>query len=189
MALTLETSDYKLIHAWWQGLEDRKGDRAALRRAISPEDILLQSAFHQFLSTSFQGMKLSESWQQPDNWYSAALLCGLLSKAKQDTGTKQVANGKSASFAKQLAMPAKGSSRPLMSETRFRRLQQSDSLDSFFLNMSRAIDLLKGKVNLESLTEDALRWCFEFETRANVAPKNRIALRWATDYFLNTPND
>ena len=80
-------------------------------------------------------------------------------------------------------MPKAGGTSPIMSELRFSRLQKSESIDSFYLNMSRAIDLLKGGVHLESMINDILSWCHEFEKGVNKEPRKRLAVRWATDYF------
>ena len=186
MVLQLKGQDQQILNKWWQWLDDNRGHRAKLRRATSPQDIMMMEPFFKFLNFNAQleesFYSLSEAWRAPDNLHTAATLCGLLSKVKTD------AKGE-LSFAAQLAMPNSGGSSPIMSELRFSRLQKSGSVDSFYLNMSRAIDLLNGSVHLNSMIKDILLWCQEFEKGANKEPRKRLAVRWATDYFTTLTNN
>ena len=80
-------------------------------------------------------------------------------------------------------MPNSGGNSPIMSELRFQRLQKSESVDIFYLNMCRAIDLLKGDVPIHSMIDDILLWYKEFQSGLDKEPLNRLAVRWATGYF------
>ena len=87
-----------------------------------------------------------------------------------------------ASFAEQLATPAK-SKKPPMSELRFQQLQKSRTTDEFYRRVIRAIRLLDGKVNIPSLANDIIHWHQEFDNQIDRKPSNRLAVCWATDYF------
>jgi len=70
-----------------------------------------------------------------------------------------------------------------MSELRFQQLQKSTSIDDFYRRIIRAIQLLNGQVNILSLANDIIHWHKEFEHQSSASPANRLAVRWATDYF------
>jgi CRISPR system Cascade subunit CasB len=70
-----------------------------------------------------------------------------------------------------------------MSELRFQQLQKSRTTDDFYRLVLRAIRLLDGKVNIPSLANDIIHWHREFDNKIARKPSNRLAVRWATDYF------
>lgn len=199
MGIKLQGNDQQILLKWWLWLDDNRGHRAKLRRATTPQDIMMMDAFFKFLKFTTkiddENDCLSDDWHKPENFYTAATLCGLLSKVKTnaaevltsialDENEQDLKKEKrTLNFASQLAMPNSGGSSPVMSELRFSRLQKSESVDSFYLNMSRAIDLLNGAVHLNSMIKDTLHWCNEFESGANKEPRKRLAVRWATEYF------
>ncbi|WDE12325.1 type I-E CRISPR-associated protein Cse2/CasB [Thalassomonas haliotis] len=199
MNLQITITDKQVLQAWWHWLDDNRGHRAKLRRATSPDDIMMTDAFFRFLKFSVKieegSLRLGNAWRDSNNLHAAATLCGLLSKVKEHA-TEQITikaldddnedyqkTKKRLTFPAQLAMPNNGGSSPIMSELRFSRLQKSESVDSFYLNMSRAISLLNGTVNIESLITDILDWYREFEHGADKEPRKRLAVRWATEYF------
>lgn len=194
--LKLSDEDFTVMESWWESLDLHRGDRAQLKRSRTPDEVLTQEAFANFVSYKTEVKteegkvrfrSLSQNWQNPDHFYAAALVCGLLCRVKVSSHQLSLLHkdeSKESSFAEQLARSKKGSDQPAMSKDRFQRLQQSRTIEEFFRNMCRAIDLLSGEVNLRSLIEDTLQWYREFFFGKNKSPKDRISVRWATDYFL-----
>ncbi len=188
----LNSAEKQALQSWHSWLDDNRGDRARLRRAESPEDILLTDAFFHFLA------KMPEQWQQSKPMLTSASIAGALSHVKTD---KRIASRiynskdsdapkKTASFAEQLATPFEGKSKAPMSELRFQQLQKSPTTDDFYRRIIRAIRLLGGNVNIISLANDIIHWHREFECQADHRqPANRLAVRWATDYFTALPKN
>jgi len=178
----LTFTEINTLQRWHHRLDDNRGDRARLRRAERPEDILLTDAFFNFLQ------QMPESWR--DKMLTSAAVAGLLSHVKKDRqalsrGYQPKDKNKqrnTASFAEQLATPAKSKKSP-MSELRFQQLQKSLSTYDFYRRIVRAIRLLDGKVNIPSLANDIIHWHQEFGNQIERKPTNRLAVRWATDYF------
>ncbi len=187
----LDYEDIKAIQHWHKNLDDNRGDRARLRRAESPEDILLTEAFAHFL----HDMPDSKRWR--DKLYISACVAGALSQVKADKQTHSRIHNKKdsdkvkviASFAEQLATPLEGKSKAPMSELRFQQLQKSTSPDDFYRRLIRAIRLLNGQVNIISLANDIIHWHKEFAHQSSHSPANRLAVRWATDYFTAQPKN
>ncbi len=199
MNLKLQQQDEQVLLKWWHWLDDNRGHRARLRRATIADDVMLTSAFFEFLSyraeTKEGSAKLCDSWREAENLFVSAMVCGLLSRVQSESSEqieKQIFNKTNrtlekkkapAEFAELLAKPNKGGSSPIMSELRFQRLQKSRSPDEFYLQMSRAIDLLGGSVPILSLVNDIIDWCREYEIGLDKNPQKRLAVRWATEYY------
>ncbi len=181
----LEYEDVQAIQKWHKSLVDNRGDRARLRRAENPEDILLTEAFSHFL----QQLPESDTWRK--DLATSACVAGALSQVKIDKQSNSRIHNKKdsdkakrmASFAEQLATPLEGKGKAPMSELRFQQLQKSTSPEDFYRRIIRAILLLKGQVNIISLANDIIHWHREFEHQSIYSPANRLAVRWATDYF------
>jgi len=165
----LTTEDEKSLLRWWAGLVNERGNRAMLRRAVKPEDVLLSPAFSEFLAI------MPESWRQDYRLLDSALIAAILARVK--------ASDEHNTFAKSLALPKQGGGKPPMSELRFMQLQKSRDPDEFFRQLARAISILDGKVNLLSLADGALHWLKEYRCGADKEPIKRLAVRWATDYY------
>jgi CRISPR system Cascade subunit CasB len=191
----LNAEEKQALQRWYAWLDDNRGDRARLRRAESPEDILLTDAFFHFLDNMD---KASPQWSQNKRMLTSASIAGALSHVKTDKQTPSKlynskatdAPKKSASFAEQLASPSEGKSKAPMSELRFQQLQKSPTTDDFYRRIIRAIGLLGGNVNIISLANDIIHWHREFEQQVDHRqPANRLAVRWATDYFTALPKN
>ena len=180
----LTLAEFNTLKRWHRWLDDNRGDRARLRRAERPEDILLTDAFFNFLN------RMPDSWREKKPILTSAAVAGLLAHVKEDRQTlskvfqpkDENKPKKRASFAEQLATPAK-SKKPPMSELRFQQLQKSRTTDDFYRRVLRAIHLLNGKVNISSLANDIIHWHLEFNHQIDREPAKRLAVRWATDYF------
>ncbi len=185
----LSFEEQKALQRWHHWLDDNRGDRARLRRAERPEDILLSDAFFHFLE------QMPEDWRERMPIFTSGAVAGLLAHVKEDRQTlskgyqpKDKEKPRNiASFAEQLATPAK-SKKPPMSELRFQQLQKSWTTDDFYRHVLRAIRLLDGKINMPSLANDIIQWHQEFDNQINRKPSNRLAVRWATDYFTVLQN-
>jgi len=182
----LSFEEQNAIQRWHKSLDDNRGDRARLRRAERPEDILLTDAFFHFLQ------RVPESWRENKPMLTSAAVAGLLSHVKADKQVPSIGYQSKdknkprniASFAELLANPVtKGDKKPTMSKLRFQQLQKSRTTDEFYLRILRSIRLLDGKVNIPSLANDIIHWHWEFENHIDREPAKRLAVRWATDYF------
>lgn len=181
----LAPEELKALLAWhrWLSGDDgdrggNRGDRACLRRAETPEDILLTDAFFHFLRQMPDGFpqKVSDDQRLP----VAATIAGLLAHVE--------VNDASAHFATQLGS-AKDKTKPPMSELRFQQLQKSPTVEDFYRRMLRAIRLLGKTANVVSLANDIIHWLKEFNQPIGRYPKDRLAVRWATDYFTALPKN
>ena len=145
----LSEQDQQALTAWWHWLDDNRGERAQLRRAQSPDDILLTAAFAKFLQhmPGYWGVASGEK----GIWLSdAAMIAGVLARVKDASSAS--------SFAQALATPKEKGGKAVMSELRFQQLQKSRDEQEFFTRLCRAIALLGGTANILSLAESILHW-------------------------------
>lgn len=169
----LTSEDASSLLKWWSTLDNNRADRAQLRRAQSPGDILLTPAFSHFIQ------KMPSHWSENKRikLTDAAMVAAVTARiTKADPRY---------SFAKSLALPKEGGSKAVMSELRFQQLQKSRSEDEFFKRVCRAVDMLNRQANVASLADDILHWLFELRFGPASKPMDRIAVRWASDYFAN----
>jgi CRISPR system Cascade subunit CasB len=168
-----EAGTREKLRSWWESLDKNRGDRARLRHAERPEDVLLTEAFFRFLQ------QMPEEWAKPEDLLSSAMVVAALSHVKEPRDGE--------TFPTQLASPKQGEKRPRMSELRFQQLQKSRDPEEFFRRLLRAIGLAESKVNILSLAESILHWMNEYRYGANREPQKRLAVRWATDYYNALP--
>lgn len=168
----LDQDDCKALLLWWGWLDGNRGDRAVLRRVASPDDVLLTPAFAHFLQ------KMPARWTENGAipLSDAAMVAATVAKVRVHDENRK-------SFAKSLASAKEGGSKAAMSELRFQQLQKSRTPEEFFTRLSRAIDLLGRKVNIISLADDTLHWLSESRFGPARKPAERLAVRWASDYY------
>jgi CRISPR system Cascade subunit CasB len=147
---------------WWRELQDRRGDRAELRRARSLEAVIF-TAGYQRLWQRLRGA----GWSREDG---VALVAAVLAHAKEDDA--------SACFAAQLAASGHGD-KPRYSGLRFRRLLQNESWEELFEPAIRAVALIGGRANLADLAKGLYYW-----NHLN----HRTRREWAFDYYGANPN-
>ncbi|NLX52768.1 MAG: type I-E CRISPR-associated protein Cse2/CasB [Deltaproteobacteria bacterium] len=157
------------LRFWWESLDKNRGDRARLRRAERPDDVLLTEAFFRFLK------QMPEEWSAPKELFTSAIVAAALSHIEVPQNSE--------TFATQLALPKQGGKNARMSELRFQQLQKSRDPEEFFRRLLRAINLVENKVNIVSLAESILHWMNEYRNGADRDPQKRITIRWATDYY------
>lgn len=161
------------LRSWWASLEKNRGDRARLRRAETPDDVLLMEPFFRFLQ------QMPEEWANPQRVLSSTMVAAAFAHVRTIDGNE--------SFATQLAQPKQGFAKARMSELRFQQLQKSRDPEEFFRRLLRAIHLIENRVNILSLAESILHWMDEHRHGVNREPHKRIAVQWATDYYTALP--
>lgn len=164
----LKETDVRQLRNWWDALADAPGERARLRRAERPDDILLTEPFFRFLRL------MPANWTKPEHLQASAIVAGTLAHVKEH---------REGSFAGQLAARKKGGDKSVMSELRFQQLQKSRDPDEFFRRLLRAVQMLEKTVNLYSLADSILLWMKEYRWGADRLPNNRLAFIWANDYY------
>ncbi|HWV16180.1 MAG TPA: type I-E CRISPR-associated protein Cse2/CasB [Cellvibrio sp.] len=174
----LNEEDVSSLRRWWLALDDNRGDRAQLRRAANADDILLAPAFAHFLQAmphswvngkTSKGVFLSIS--------DMAIIAAVLARVKSEPQKADM------TFAKSLAAPKESGGKASMSELRFQQLQKSRTPEDFFTRICRAVNLLGGKANIASLADDIVHWLIEFRHGPASKPEDRLAVRWASDYY------
>lgn len=168
----LSPGEAECIRRWWNSLDDNRGDRAQLRRAQSPDDILLTPAFAHFLQL------LPKEWVEVAMLSDLAMVAAVLARVKTDVLDER------ATLAKNLATPKEGGGKAVMSELRFQQLQKSRTPQDFFTRLCRAVQLLGGRANVVLLTQDILHWLAEYRYGPSSKPEQRLAVRWASDYYM-----
>jgi CRISPR system Cascade subunit CasB len=150
-----------IVFGWWSTLKDRKGDRAELRRARSPQDLLLTPAFH-----NLNRRLASSDWRSPER---IALVAGVLAQVDE--------SDPSAAVPEQFALPPSGGSKARLSGLRFRRLLQNQTPGDAFIPMMRAVRLLNRRVNVYDLANSLYFW------------GDHVRRRWAFSYYSKAPNE
>jgi len=146
---------------WWGGLERARGDRAALRRCRSAQEIAFVPAFHR--------LRHDLSRIAPVDAEKLAVVAGILSHVRK--------NDYSLRFAQQMATSKDGGDRALVSGLRFRRLLKIEGRDDLYGAIVRIVRLLDGSVNIASLADGVYWW--------NERTKNN----WAFDYYDRAPEE
>ncbi len=154
---------------WWESLDKNRGDRARLRRAERPDDVLLTAAFFRFLQ------QMPSEWSDSERLISSAMIAAAASHVKEQEGGE--------SFATQLAFPKQNGKKARVSELRFQQLQKSRDPEEFFRRLLRTIRLAECRLNIISLAESILHWMEEYRFGTNREPQKRLAVRWGTEYY------
>lgn len=151
--------EHMVLLDWWQKLEDNRGDRAALRRAASIEQVMFNPAFHRL----WRGLK-GTKWQRAE---SVALIAALAARVRDNRPEK--------TFAAQLGSPPPGREKAALSGLRFRRLLQSRDVNELMQGCTRAIAMCGNNVNLLNLAESIYWW------------GDGVRKQWAFDYYDANP--
>lgn len=151
----------EILAEWWEGLPHDTGGRARLRRCKSPEEVMLEPAFHRLLTrlSALTG-KRAQALEESDIQRLAAI-AGLLAHV-------------SARSAKPLAeqMAESKGGRPLLSSLRFRRLLKQP-FEDLYPAMIRVIRQLDKRADISDLAQSIYYW------------GDRVRKRWALAYFPN----
>jgi CRISPR system Cascade subunit CasB len=149
-----------VVRRWWVMLDERRGDRADLRRARTPSAVAFLPAYHRLvLDLRRAGIRID-----PER---TAVIAGVLSHVERDDASR--------SFAKQAASEHNGKAR--LSGLRFRRLLAVDDLGELQTSLVRTIRLLDSAASVSNLAE-SIRWW-----------NDRTKKQWASDYYETAPNE
>lgn len=157
-----------------------RGTRARLRRCRDADDLLSERAAL-VLADRLIG-KGGGRWpliDEPATYLHVALAAGILARVKHDRE-----DGKT--LALHLGQLAPGSDRPVMSESRFRRLQEARNSHDLYLQWQRAVQLVE-TTDVAKLADDLLTWLAERNLPFGRG-SDSVKFRWAYDYYLN-PRD
>lgn len=186
----LSSAQAETVRDWWYALQPRgedepeprsefsmfsRRDRAELRRCADPDQVLLLGAFVR-LARALQ--RLEAGKQRPhftEDGSAYALVAGLLAHVETDLND-------GSSFGARLGETVE-SDRPQMSAMRFARLQTASAEADFFQLARRAIQLVGKKADVVMLADELLAWVWEFRGHQPDKPKDRLRVRWATEYF------
>jgi len=154
-----------LLLTWWQGLRDEPGDRAILRRAASPVDVVFCPAFHRLIGRlRTEGYPLGN-----DGSAGVAVVAGLAAHVREHAA--------GSSLARQMAGPRAVGSGARVSGLRFRRLLAVSDRAELYPLLIRVVRLLDGRVDVPDLARSAFWW------------NQRTRKRWAYDYYDATPSE
>jgi CRISPR system Cascade subunit CasB len=158
-----DSPETQALAAWWQVLNDNRGDRAELRRCATLAEVAFTSAYHR--------IRLTLGKLGAVNADALALVAGLAARVKTniegDTLAQQMATGK-----------PNGSA--CVSGLRFRRLLKTKEPDELFTAMGRIVALLNGSVNLQSLARSVYLWNDRYTD---------IRKEWAFEYYSKSPSE
>jgi CRISPR system Cascade subunit CasB len=155
-----DSPEMQALTAWWNALNDNRGDRAELRRCATLAEVAFTPAYHR--------LRLAVGRFGAPHDDSLALVAGLSARVKSDiadsTLAEQMATGK-----------VDGSAR--VSGLRFRRLLKSKESDELFTAMGRVVALLGSSANLQSLAKSVYFW------------NDRTRKQWAFEYYSKSPSE
>ncbi|WP_127476009.1 type I-E CRISPR-associated protein Cse2/CasB [Sulfurivermis fontis] len=150
-----------IVAGWWEGLQQDSGGRAQLRRCKSPDEVMLEPAFHRLLNR-MRGLLESDGNMPVDESYRRlAAVAGLLSHVKKPDNK---------ALAERMAESKGG--RPRFSSLRFRRLMK-ESFDDLYPAMIRVIRQLDKTASLSDLANSVFYW------------GDKVRKDWALAYFPN----
>ncbi len=136
---------FAILRAWWKGLEDDKGERAVLRRAVSLTGIMLSPAFHRLLNDLRRaGFGVSES-----RYPKLAAIAGLVARIRDEDGE---------SLARSMGTPRSSGGKAAVSELRMRRLLACDDIEELHTLLRRALALLDNQANIGELAATIWNW-------------------------------
>lgn len=163
---------------WWAKLHGQgadgvtvslRGVRAELRRCHTPDDVLLTEGFRSLW------MAVTKDEAKPSGDMIAwATVAAVLADVRVNSET---------SFAAALGSEREKSGKPYVSELRFSQLQKSSDSAAFLRRARRSVALLGQTTNVFSLADSVLHWHREKQGHYPEKPNQRLAVRWATDYF------
>jgi len=131
----------KALKNWHRDLEDNRGERAALCRAHTSDEIVFSAEYQRLYRHTFAKFDLNRE--------ALPAVIGLLARVRQHDERN---------LGKALASPTEKKSQAAVSEARFRRLLRCEDQDDLFIDMRRVISLLDKKANLFELANLVYRW-------------------------------
>ncbi len=143
----------KALLDWWTALQKDPGERAELRRCHTLNEAVLTPAYQRLRIALIKTLQGNEE--------GLAAVAGLLAHVKSPQFQP---------IARQMA--EKKNDKPVVSESRFRRLLKAKDQRELFIAMKRVLHLLDGNADLYTLAQAAYFW------------NERTRRDWANDYYL-----
>lgn len=175
---SLNDIEIKKIIDWAKLLEKkRRGDRAKLRRAATPDDIFISPEFHVFLNYLKEPLdselEEAETHQSEPNSNDRivflAIVAGLVARLDHNSH---------ASFPEAL-----GDKKKPYSEDRFQRLLQSRDENEFFRRMHTALHFLNGKASIRDVCLCISSWYKEYKLSMKVDMSEQFKFQMAKKYY------
>ena len=132
-----------LLRHWWQGLDDDRGSRAALRRAADITAVVMQPAYQRLHRRLLAAGWPDQAWRND----GLAAAVGLLAHVKQDSEQPLPA-----------AMGQRDGDKPRVSPLRFMRLLDSPDIEALFTGLRRTLPLLQHQADVRALATDVVKW-------------------------------
>ena len=132
-----------LLLRWWQGLDDDRGGRAALRRAPDITAVVMLPAYQRLHQRLRAAGWPAETWRDERLAAAAGLLAHVKAHAEQPLPA---------------AMSQRDGDKPRLSPLRFMRLLESADVDALFTGLRRALPLLQHQADVLALATDVVNW-------------------------------
>jgi CRISPR system Cascade subunit CasB len=154
------SAELKDFIAWWELLDEKRGDRAELRRCATLTEIVFTPAYHRLRQALCHYGAVHDD--------GLALVVGLAARVKS--------NDMNGTIAEQMASGKKDNS-ARVSGLRFRRLLKIEDKEVLFPAMGRIIALMDRRTNLSSLIQSVYFW--------NELSRKQLAF----DYYSKAPSE
>ncbi|MBN2180151.1 MAG: type I-E CRISPR-associated protein Cse2/CasB [Deltaproteobacteria bacterium] len=155
-----DSPESKALLEWWRGLENNRGDRAALRRCRSLTEVVFVPSYHRLRQELLHFGNVDSE--------GLAITVALAAQVKADNSEH--------TLAQQMALPKAGGSAKV-SGLRFRRLLKIQRREDMYHAMIRIMALLGSSLNLISLAESVYWW------------NDLTRKKWAFEYYTNAPSE
>lgn len=135
---------FAILRNWWQELDNKKGEKAALKRADSLTEVVFCPAYHRLIRTL-----RNAGYSVPESRYTKlAAIGGLAARIKEDLP---------GAFGAQMGALKPGD-KPILSELRVRRVLACDDLEELYMLLRRALGILGGNASLSGLAATIWQW-------------------------------
>lgn len=179
----MENNVINIAHRWWQAmcLPEKELKSKGIMPAPTAQKARLKrcdSVGAAMLSDGFRSLWLSlpeelTTKPKPENIECWAAIAAALAFVKTDTGDN---------LAKAAGRKGEGG-KSIVSELRFAQLQNAKTPDDFLRRLRRILQQLDGATSVRQLILDIHQWFKERNYLRPQSPTNRIAVRWAMDYY------
>lgn len=172
-----------MTHRWWKAMflssEKLKKEgiypastaqKAQLKRCSTIDDAMLSEGFRNLWLVLPDSIIDKAKPQDIECWATiAAALVYVKEDSEQNLATA--------------AAQKNSNEKSIVSELRFSQLQNSKTPDEFLRRMRRILQQIDGKTSVTTLINDIQQWFKEHYSFRTNSPANRIAVRWAMDYY------
>lgn len=182
-----DESQQRRVLTWWARLQNQTpllqqmfsegappplppAQRAELRRCHTVDDVLMTEGFRNLWFAVG-----TDSLSTEADMLAWGMVAGALAEVRQHDASEP--------FAAAMGEQKEKTGKPYVSELRFAQLQKSDGVDTFLRRCRRSIALLGKRAHVTSLADGILHWAREHQDSASSPVNQRLAVRWATDYF------